>query len=137
MQEFTSAQQNCILLMIANLDPMRWVSRLLSNNNEYEEPCIPRVRIGDTVTFEELCHWRRRSIENFGQFFWFTWSKNGISIADIQTKVVKIVIISPIRMSGQTLWLLGIILITPYLLTLSIWIQITIHPLATAGAIVI
>ena len=30
-----------------------------------------------------------------------------------------------------------IILITPYLLTLSIWIQITIHTLSTDGAIVI
>ncbi len=34
-------------------------------------------------------------------------------------------------------WLIGIILITPYLLTLSIWIQITIHPLSTDGAFVI
>ncbi len=32
---------------------------------------------------------------------------------------------------------LHIILITPSLLTLSIWIQITIHPLSTDGAIVI
>ena len=32
---------------------------------------------------------------------------------------------------------LHIILITPNLLTLSIWIQITIHPLSTDGAIVI
>ncbi len=63
------------------------------------------------------------------------WPDMRISIADIQTKVVKVVTISPIRMSGQTLWLIGIILITPYLLTLSIWIQITIHPLAITGAI--
>ncbi len=40
----------------------------------------------------------------FGQLFWFIWSKNGISIADIQTKVLKVVTISPIRMSGQA-WL--------------------------------
>ncbi len=62
--------------------------------------------------------------------------KNGISIADIQTKVVKEVTVSPISMCGNA-WLIGIILITPNLLTLSIWIQITIHPLAIAGAIVI
>ncbi len=59
-----------------------------------------------------------------------------ISIADIQTKVVKEVTVSPIRMCRNA-WLIGIILIAPYLLTLSIWIQITIHPLAIAGAIVI
>ena len=49
----------------ASCNPMRWVSRLLSNNNEYEEPCIPRVRIGDTVTFEELCHWREGRLKIF------------------------------------------------------------------------
>ncbi len=71
-----------------------------------------------------------------GQLFWFIWSKNGISIADKQTKVVKEVTISPMRLRVQPL-ALHIILITPNLLTLSIWIQITIHPLSTDGAIVI
>ncbi len=33
-----------------SVDPMRWVSRLLSNKHEYEEPCIPRGAIGDTVS---------------------------------------------------------------------------------------
>ncbi len=60
-----------------------------------------------------------------------------ISIADIQTKVVKVVTISPIRMSGQAMAHRYIIHITPDLLTLSIWIQITIHPLSTDGTIVI
>ena len=80
----------------------------------------PDMRIGDIVTSEKIC---------FGE--------QGISIADIQTKVVKVVTISPIRMSGQAWLALHIILITPNLLTLSIWIQITIHPLSTDGAIVI
>ncbi len=71
------------------------------------------------ITSEELC---------FGE--------EGISIADIQTKVVKVVI-SNAHPRDCIVWLFSIILITPYLLTLSIWIQITIHPLATAGAIVI
>ncbi len=84
----------------------------------------PDMRIGDIVTFIP----RRYALHG---------EQDGISIADIQTKVVKVVTISPKRMSGQTLWLIGIILITPYLLTLSIWIQITIRPLATAGSIVI
>ncbi len=44
------------------------------------------MRIGDIVTSEKIC---------FGE--------QGISIADIQTKVVKVVTISPIRMSGQAL----------------------------------
>ncbi len=58
------------------------------------------------------------------------------SIADIQTKVVKEVTFSycaPAGLHGSSVF----ILITPYLLTLSIWIQITIHPLSTDGAIVI
>ena len=83
---------------------------------------LPDMRIGDIVTSEKISFGKSRL--------------HFISIADIQTKVVKEVTISPIRMSGNA-WLIGIILITPYLLTLSIWIQITIHPLATAGAIVI
>ncbi len=69
---------------------MRWVSRLLSNNNEYEEPCIPRVRIGDTVTSEELCFGEEGRLKI-----------NGISIADIQTKVVKEMTVSPIRTRGM------------------------------------
>ncbi len=61
--------------------------------------------------------------------------KVDLIFADIQTKVVKEVTFSalPRDLHGLSVF----ILITPYLLTLSIWIQITIHPLATAGAIVI
>ena len=60
----------------------------------------------------------------------------GISIADIQPKVVKELTVYLLYAPAGCM-ALHIILITPYLLTLSIWIQITIHPLATAGAIVI
>ncbi len=41
-------------------DPMRWVSRLLANNNDREEPCIPRGAIGDTSHFRRALLWRRR-----------------------------------------------------------------------------
>ncbi len=64
------------------------------------------------------------------------WREGRSNFADIQTKVVKEVTYLLTRGSAYA-WLIGIILITPYLLTLSIWIQITIHPLAIAGAIVI
>ncbi len=55
-------------------------------------------------------------------------------IADKQTKVVELVTFDS-RL--QMLYGLIIILISPYLFPLSIWIQITIHPLSTDGAIVI
>ncbi len=55
----------------------------------------PDMRIGDIVTSEKT---------SFGESrIHFIWSKNGISIADIQTKVVKVVTISPIHMSGQAM----------------------------------
>ncbi len=55
----------------------------------------------------------------------------------IQTRVVKELTYLLTYAEALNALLIGIILITPYLLTLSLWIQITIHPLAIAGAIVI
>ncbi len=76
----------------------------------------PRRRIGDIVTSV-----RAKLGEQVDSFF---REKNGISIADIQTKVVKVVTISPMRLRDQAWLALHIILITPNLLTLSIWILV-------------
>ncbi len=86
---------------------MLWVSRLLSNNNDMKSQPA----------------WPHRLIGHFRQ-----------ASLKLKTKVVKVVT----NESAQPGWLaLHIILIKPNLLTLSIWIQITIHPLSTDGAIVI
>ncbi len=84
---------------------MRWVNRLLSNNNDTIS------QAAQTHQYWSQGHFRLSQLEKKGRF---------ISIADIQTKVVKLVALTPMR-----------------LLTLSIWIQITIHPLSTDGAIAI
>ena len=59
-----------------------------------------------------------------------------IFIADRQTKVVKIVTGNTRAYSKYNVYCL-IILISSYLLPISIWIQITIQSLSTDGAIVI
>ncbi len=91
--------------------PLRWVNRLLSNNNDMKSQARPCRRIG-VSHFHWSQAWRR--------------SRFIISIADKPTKVVKEVTLTPMRLRGLA-----------WLLTLSIWIQITIHPLSTDGSIVI
>ena len=70
------------------------------------------------------------------QFGFILSGQKIIFIADRQTKVVKLVT-GNTRYCPNGMAICFIILISSYLLPLSIWIQITIHPLSTDGAIVI
>ncbi len=76
---------------------MRWVSRLLSNDNDMKsQPAWPHRCIGDIAKLGEQVN------SYFGEKIQHCAT---ISIADIQTKVVKVVTISPMRLRGQAGWL--------------------------------
>ncbi len=66
---------------------MRWVNRLLYNNDKQAIVCL---RIGVKITSVQAILEREERSIHFS-------ANNGISIADIQTKVVELVILTPTR----------------------------------------